>query len=89
MSLADIANQRVCTGEDDPAAHTEQKQKKDDNAISAGTRQQVKGERDAREAEDEPAFLPSLSSNGPTASEAIINPSACAKAMVPFWLGVR
>ena len=36
-----------------------------------------------------PSFLPSLSSNGPTPSEARISPSACAKAIVPFWLGER
>ena len=36
-----------------------------------------------------PSFLPSLSSSGPTPSEAMMSPSACAKAMVPFWLGER
>ncbi len=36
-----------------------------------------------------PTLSPSLSSSGPTASEAIISPSACAVAMVPFWVGER
>ena len=36
-----------------------------------------------------PSFLPSASTIGPTASEARINPSACANAIVPFWLGER
>ena len=35
-----------------------------------------------------PAFLPSSSRSGPTASEAMMSPSAWAKAIVPFCRGV-
>ena len=35
-----------------------------------------------------PTFLPSLSISGPTPTEAMISPSACMDAMVPFCWGV-
>ncbi len=36
-----------------------------------------------------PALSPSVSSSGPTPTDAIINPSAWLKAIVPFCVGVR
>ena len=36
-----------------------------------------------------PALSPWVSSSGPTPSEAMMRPSACTKAMVPFCVGVR
>src|SRR5579863_7257508 len=36
-----------------------------------------------------PILSPWLSSSGPTPTEAIMRPMACAKAMAPFCLGVR
>ena len=84
MGLADIADQRVRGSHHDAAAHSEQEHEKQNAAETPRARQGKERNGDEGESEDRPIFLPSLSSSGPTPSDAMTSPNACAKAIVPF-----
>ena len=88
MRLADAADQRVGAGDHDAAADAEQEEQKHDAAVAArrGAAETARWRCNTRP-RMRPTLSPWVSSSGPTPSEAIIRPSAWAKAMVAILRG--